>query len=223
MARHQAHSTRHKRWFFDPRALCHVPSAYSRGLTLIELLVVVAIMVIVTGVVLANNGRFGGKVLLQNLAYDVALTIREAQVYGISVQRFSTGTFARAYGVHFEENASASTQGQFFLFADVIGQNGLYDCPDPTSGPLTCELVDAYLMRPGYRIVDICVPKTQVRPCGNSELDISYQRPDPDAYIRALGPDGNTTLYESARLYILSPQGDTMSVIVEENGQIAVE
>lgn len=190
------------------------------GLSLIELLVVTGIMVMISGLVLANNNKFGGKVLLQNLAYDVALTIREAQVYGISVQRFSVSTFARAYGVHFQENA-AFTPGEFALFADVIGANGLYDCVDPaTADPLTCELVNAYQMRSGYRISDICVPKTQVQPCNHTSFDVTFQRPNPDAYIRV---DGGAALYESARIYVTSPQGDTQSVIVEENGQIAVE
>lgn len=192
--------------------------ARESGLTLVELIVVVAIMVIVSSLILANNTQFGGKVLLQNLAYDVALTIRQAQVYGISVQRFSTDTFARAYGVHFLQNAQG-VQGQFALFADVIGSNGLYDCTTP-GNPLTCELVNVYAMRTGYRISDICVPKTQVRPCNHTRLDVTYQRPDPDAYIRA---DGVSTLYESARLYLAAPQGYELSVIIEENGQIAVE
>lgn len=207
-----------------PHTLASVVSRSRRthesALTLIELLVVVAIMVIVSGVVLANNNQFGGKVLLQNLAYDVALTIRQAQVYGISVQRFSSDTFARAYGVHLQPNAQG-VQGEFALFADVIGANGLYDCADPANAnPLTCELVNAYDMRIGYRISDLCVPKTQSQPCGHARLDVTYQRPDPDAYIRV---DGISTLYESARIHLLSPQGYTLSVIIEENGQIAVE
>lgn len=177
-------------------------------------------MAIVSGLVLANNNRFGGNVQLQNLAYDVALTVRQAQVYGISVQRFTATTFARAYGVHFTQSGSNATS-EFALFADVIGQNGLYDCADPAhADPSTCELVKAYSIRTGYRIADMCVPKTQARPCGHTSLDVSYQRPDPDAFIRA---DGLSTLYQSARLYITSPQGNTLSVVIESSGQITVQ
>src|SRR3989344_8294101 len=77
----------------------------SAGFTLIELLVVTAIIVVVSGVVLANQNRFGGQVLLQNFAYDVALSIRQAQVYGLAVARAGSGgtaTFGTSYGIHFE-------------------------------------------------------------------------------------------------------------------------
>ena len=63
-----------------------------RGFTLIELLVVVAIIVVITGLILANSNKFGGQTMLQNLSYDIALSLREAQVYGISV-RSNSGAF----------------------------------------------------------------------------------------------------------------------------------
>src|SRR3989344_1409035 len=53
----------------------------TKGFTLIELLVVSAIVVMLATVILSSHGKFGGQVLLQNFAYDVALSIRQAQVY----------------------------------------------------------------------------------------------------------------------------------------------
>ncbi len=188
----------------------------AQGFTVIELLVVTGIMIVVTGLVFANNSAFGGKVLLQNLAYDAALTVRQAQVYGISVQRYGEDTFAQGYGVHFFRNENPGVQDEFLLFADVIDLNGLYDCPEA----LTCELVAENVIRAGYRISDICVPASQAQPCGHTALDITFRRPDPDAFIRA---DGQATLYESARVILTSPRGETQSVIVEQNGQIAVQ
>lgn len=187
-----------------------------RGFTLIELLVVTAIMILISGVVFANSNAFGGKVLLQNLAYDSALTVRQAQVYGISVQRFADDIFADGYGVRFTRNTNPTVQDQFVLFADVIDKNGLYDC----SSALACELVAANLLRSGYHIADICIPASQVEPCGHSTLDVTFRRPDPDAYIRA---DGLSTLYESARVIFISPRSETQSVVVEQNGQISVQ
>ena len=70
--------------------------------TLIELLVVIGIIVLVSAAMLANMNKFGGAALTQNLAYDIALSMREAQVYGIAVQnvRGSAG-FTPAYGMYF--------------------------------------------------------------------------------------------------------------------------
>lgn len=186
------------------------------GFTLIELLVVTGIMVVITGLVFANNNAFGGKVLLQNLAYDVALSVREAQVYGISVQRFSTDIFAEGYGIHFLRNTNPSSQDEFLLFADVIEVDGMYDCPESS----VCELVEANLIRSGYHVADICVPSTEAEPCGHASLDVTFRRPDPDAFIRA---DGQGLLYESARIVLQSPRGETQSVVIEQNGQIAVQ
>ena len=49
-----------------------------RGFTLIELIVVTGIIVVVSTLVLSSNARFGGAILLENLAYDVGLSVRKA-------------------------------------------------------------------------------------------------------------------------------------------------
>ena len=186
------------------------------GFTLVELLVVAAIMVIISGVIFANNLSYGGKVLLQNLAYDAALTVRQAQVYGISVQRFAADTYAEAYGVHFVRTANPAVQDHFLIFADVINIDGEYDCASSAA----CELVSANLIRSSYRMSDICAPATQVQPCGHASLDVTFRRPNPDAFIRV---NGQPTLYESARVYFSSPRGQVQSIVIEQSGQIAVE
>lgn len=188
----------------------------SRGFSLIELLVVMGIMVLISGIVFANNNAFGGRVLLQNLAYDAALTVRQAQVYGISVRRFSGDVFADGYGIHFRRNTNPTTQDEFTLFADVITPNGLYDC----ASALSCELVQTTIVRTGYHVYDICIPASQVEPCGNATLDVLFRRPDPDAYIRG---NGVATLEESARIIFRSPRGVSQSVVIEQNGQISVQ
>ncbi len=192
-----------------------------RGFTLIELAVVTGIIILITGVVLANSGRYGGIVLLQNLAYDVALSIRQAQVYGISVRRFN-GLYAPAYGMHFQK----SSPDQYILFADAMNpQNGLYDCPTP-GNENSCELVQSTKIQSGFLISDLCKKNGQVETCGLSLLDITFQRPEPDAYIRCEMSPGipcSPSLNESARIELVSPRGDKKSIIVEINGQIAVK
>lgn len=183
-------------------------------------MVVTAVMVVVTTMILADNNRFGGVVLLENLAYDVALSVREAQVYGISVQRFGGSNFDAGFGVHFD----ISSPQTYVVFGDGITPNGLYDCPQP--GTSDCELVQATTISNGYRIGDLCVtPPSGTETCGAAKVDVLFQRPEPDASI-SLGENScllNGGLCEGrARVILVSPRGDTMSVIVESNGQISV-
>ena len=191
-----------------------------KGFTLIELLVVTSIFIIVTGIVLASNSRFGGRVLLQNLAYDIALSIRQAQVYGISVRRFGTSTYSAGYAMHF----SSANPTQYVLFADAIIPNGLYDgCDDAAS----CELVESTEIARGYEITDLCSTAGAggAEVCGKEELDILFKRPEPDAYISANGVSGIANipaLQQRARIVVESPRGDHMSIVVEATGQIAI-
>jgi len=189
-----------------------------RGFTLIEMMVVVAIIVLITGIVLANNNRFGGEVLLQNLAYDMALSIREAQVYGISVQRFN-GTFGSAYGMHFQAD-SGTGPSTYVLFADALTPaDGLYECPSP--GTSDCELVDSTTISAGYEIQSLCAtPPTGSEVCDLPDLDVTFKRPEPDAYIRTTQYSG---LNQSARIILQSPKGDTKTIVIETNGQISVQ
>lgn len=190
------------------------------GFTLIELLVITGIIVVISTIVLANNNRFGGVVLLQNLAYNIALSIREAQVYGISVQRFQTGTFSAGYGVHF----SLSSPDTYVLFADAIQENGLYDCPQP--GTDNCELVQTTTISSGYSIRDICVsPVSGSEICGVDKIDVLFKRPEPDAWISSSGIScvlNNSSCAQAAHIQIVSPRSDVMNVYVEANGQISV-
>lgn len=175
----------------------------------------------VTSVVLANNSRFGGVVTLENLAYDVALSIRQAQVYGISVARFGTDTFSAGYGVGF--NLASPTS--YVLFADAVSENGMYDCSSP--GSATCELVQAATLSQGYRISELCyTPSVGAEQCGTAtRIDVLFQRPEPDAWISVEGvscTQSPASCASGARVVLASPRGDTVSVVIDVNGQISV-
>lgn len=185
-------------------------SGAQKGFTLIELMVTTGIMVIISAVVLANNSAFGGTVNLRNLAYDIALTIRQAQVYGVSVKRFGT-SFGAGYGVHF----AANDAGEFILFADAISSNGLYDTGEIVTPP------SPYTFAQGYQVVDLRAGAAGSSCSGTSvsNLDIVFVRPEPDARIRA---DGNGTLLDQGCVVLQSPRGDRIAVLVEATGQISV-
>lgn len=191
----------------------------SKGFTLIELLVVTGIIVVVSTIVLADNNRFGGRVQLENLAYDIALSIRQAQVYGISVARFGSSVFSAGYGVHLD----TSNFSTYVLFADVY--------PSPGDGLFEAsqgELVSSIDIPSGYKITKVCVPEgTDSASCTDvGSVDVAFQRPEPDAWISAGGVAciyGQGTCVDSTRIVVQSPRGDIMSVVIEANGQISVQ
>lgn len=188
------------------------------------MVVITAIIAVITGLILVSDSRFGGKILLENLAYDMALTIRQAQVYGISVQRFGT-SFSAGYGVHFDTTSFSN----YITFADASCVDGMYDtvnsqCP-------TNEIANTTQIERGFRISKLCAPAgsdsatcTSVNP-----LDILFRRPEPDACFSANGIsdlDSSSqckVTYPNARIVVVSPRGDVDSIVVENNGQITVQ
>lgn len=186
-----------------------------------------AILVLVSTILLFNGSKFGGSVLLENLTYQVALAVRQAQVYGIAVQRFGTNNFSSAYGMHF----SLSDRTHYIMFADAVSQNGYYDCPTPGS-TATCELVQTSVIKQNFRISDLCIKQHKSdlsETCGISNLDVVFIRPEPDAYITSnnnsailSGVPQVSNFNQRARIELQSPQGGKMSVVIEATGQIAV-
>lgn len=184
-----------------------------RGFTLIELLLVLSVMTILTAVFLLQQQRFDSSTLLRSLAYSIALSVRQAQVYGTSVREFD-GTFDTSYGLYF----NSSTPGSYVLFAD-INKNGSYD-------PAT-ENLKTFTLGSKFAISDICAVEGSARSCatggvnGGTQiqwLTIYFTRPNPDARFKT--EDGVD--YSSAYIQIIGKSGATRSVDVSLTGQITV-
>jgi len=193
------------------------------GFSLIELMVVAGIIVVISSVVLFNNTKYGGSVLLQNLAYSIALSVREAQIYGISVRGSGSSNFNAGYGMHF----AISDNNHYELFADK-DNNGLFTDASENVPP------SPYVIGRGYYIYKLCAP-AGTKPAVNSytctnatQIDLQFKRPEPDACISMSGQSALTNShctggYESARIILASPRGDLLSVVVDATGQISVQ
>jgi len=209
--------------------VARLTSSSRRGFTLIELLVTISIFAILTGVVLFNQAKFNSSILLTNLAYDTALTIRQAQTYGINIKEFNLGGGSKfvPYGVHFDITNPKS----FILFADTSylsdteSGDGLYN-DDDTAILSTCEnsrgCVSRYNITRGNYIYALCVDEETDLPdgdCSIQKLDIVFQRPNPDAHIRA---NNNVTELDNATIIIRGADGSERKVKVRSNGLIQI-
>ena len=193
------------------------------GFTLVELLVTISMFVIITGVILVNSNKFDSTVLLNNFTYDVALTIKQAQSYGVNVKESSSGSFNTAYGVYFD---LAQSKTNFVLFNDV-NDNKIYDglltaCPTDS-----VECIQKYSMTKGTGIKSICAGSDETD-CKNNpadQLSIMFKRPNLSALIYSkIGGNPLSTEKAYAKIILAAQNGTaTSTVVVTSVGQIYVK
>lgn len=182
-----------------------------RGFSLIELIVVVSIFTLISSIVLVNHTRFNGSILLGSLAYDIALSIREAQVFGVSVKQYGAG-FQLGYGIRFSDKTS------YELFVDT-NKNRLYDAED--------TIIRTYGIQNGFSVKQFCgITADNVSHCSTdtqnpiTHLAVVFLRPDPDAFMSSNEPN---VLYSRGTITITAPGGGTRAVSVASTGQISVQ
>jgi len=210
-----------------------------RGFTLVEMIVVLAIIVIITGIVLNSQNDFNRALTVTDTAYTVALTVREAQTFGLSSRTYSTASNA-AYGVDF----ASSTPKNYTLFADVYpiapGSSSAY-CPGHTAGsgnpdakPGNCtfdagqsETLQSFTFGRGFQITNICGHDTgnTFRCTSNGYLtgiDIVFLRPNTDSVVTGR-TSGTFVKLLDASIQITAPSGSgTRYVCVTQAGEISV-
>ena len=196
----------------------------NRGFTLVETLVVLGIFVIVTAIVLVGNNSFNNTILLTNFAYDVALTVARAQSYGVSVKQFGSGaeSFNVGYGVHCRlcgatADINESDDVSFVLFADA-NRNQYYEKPG--------EFLERYITRRGNKISHLYwLDSFGVPSALSGGVDISFERPDPDAGFVFFDCDSRVISHNAraVRVEVVSPAGITKNINIETTGQISVQ
>ncbi len=191
------------------------------GFTLIELLVSIAIFIIITSVAVWNNSQFNSTILLTDLGYEIALSVRQAQVYGITVKAPAScisssncpaslsGGFGSGYGIDFDMNSSTS----YILFED--GKTGA--APDHIYQP--SEQLENFAIGRGYSIARICVPGISSH---ISTLAVSFIRPEPEAFVSINGATASSN--QEADIFVTDPQSIAQrEIVIEPTGQISVK
>lgn len=186
----------------------------SSGFSILELIVVASIFVLITTITLVKHSSFNSSTVLGSLAYDIALSIRQAQVFGLAVREYKEGgfaTFDTGYGVHFD----SSDTKHYILFADTDRQ---FDYDGDS------EKDEVFTISRGNFISDFCATNSSnVEKCSSAGtidyLDIIFDRPDPEAIIKT----NLAETYGSARIFVSSSNGAERVIRVFSTGQISVE
>lgn len=204
-----------------------------RGFSLIELLVTATIITLIALVIFSGQSQFSSTVLLSSTAYDIALTIRDAQTYGLGT-RSQLGVANAGYGIDLKRGITNS----YVLFADSDPAPAAGLChPLPINGaaapnayPGNCiytandALVATYKLGSGMKISDFCV-YNGAWSCATShgltltQLDLVFSRPNGTAYIST-----NGTTYSAANtqacLTVTSPTNTSKYISINSVGQI---
>lgn len=205
---------------------------YNSGVTLIELLVVIFIFMVISSITIFSYGKFNSSLSLQNLADDIALSVRRAQGYAIGVRGYGN-SFNEGYGVHFTTADSTSgntgSKKSFVLFSN-LKNNDKYDyddisssCGAPTSDN---ECLEIFKITSYDKISEISV-------IGNEDhtadtLDIFFKRPKPEPTFCARN-NGDSNSYcnfginvSSVKITISNDKGVFKIITISNVGQISV-
>jgi len=205
------------------RGFTRTPKFWVSGFTLTELVVVMTIATVVMTSVVIQQSKWNDQLVVSTQAYEMALVIRQAQIYALGVRGDPTGIgdkFNIGYGVYFSsENADAFKR---YIFFKDINNNGMYDSGEQIqeeSKILTRDvIIDRFCGIKGTNS-DRCSPGI-----GNvAFLHIVFFRPEPKANIIMRNSGGGPALNVNppAKIFLKSPQGKYYYVQVEENGQIS--
>lgn len=172
------------------------------------------IATVIMSIVFYNQEKYSEAPTLENQAADIAITVRQASVYGLSVRAApDSNDFSAGYGLALDR-ANAS---DYIFFADK-NQNQYYD-----SG-WTCPSSSECLKKTGlsYGVDSLCyIPTSGSEVCDVDRVDVTFYRPDPEASFRF---DGQTIAgVKGARMRFRSPNGTIRSVVVYTTGHVSIQ
>ncbi len=189
------------------------------GFTLIEMLITMSIVTIISSVILFNYSSFNDKLALTSASQEMSLVIRKAENDAINVKEstVSAGTFSHSYAVYFDIN----NPSYYYLFVDK-DVDGRYDVGNGC-GSNNTECVEEIFMKNGVKITNIC-DSTTCPPTNATRLYIGFLRPSLDATIYFVdNANGYLSTVNTGKIMLVSPKGQTSTVVIEKTGQISIQ
>lgn len=194
----------------------------NHGFTLVEVLVSLSIVSLIMATVLFNYSTFNNNLTLTSSGQELAISIRQAQTYGLTVKEVTPGggQFNSAYGIYFDPTSEPSN---YYIFADIDGDKK-YDVGNGCRSGNT-ECIEKFDLRNNIKISAICdeiacPPESSVR-----KMNVTFLRPNPDAGIYFTNNGGQIKVGPSltGKIILISPHGKTLTVVVESTGQVLVQ
>ena len=205
-----------------------------QGFTLIEFIVVLVIFSIMSGTSLFNYIEYRNNIQTTNVAQDVALTIRQAQVYGISA---SDGFDSEDVFASNNDNTiniiddrsirgfAINTESQEIILFEDINRNFSYD-------PENDRVIDIRKIISENINISACLFSSEVSPTpgncseevtvntnGDTIVSIAFERPYPDAFIHF-----ENTQYSHVLIELKDNAGNNLRYIeVNPIGNISVK
>lgn len=191
----------------------------TKGFTLVEFIVIMSIFAIMVGVVLFNFAGFRSTVTMENLAHDIALSIRQIQVSSGATRSIDNPDNEIPRGIAFFKGSSG-WENRFVIFEDTTRDNSYLS--EESGGDL---LIDDISIQTKDFISDICFTNdlndsdcTQIN---DPQAVILFRRYSTEALFIS-----NTLGADQAGYWIIKIQsGDsdkTREVIVSRIGQVSV-
>jgi prepilin-type N-terminal cleavage/methylation domain-containing protein len=216
------------------------------GFSLVELIVVIVIFTTISSMVIFRQSKFSSDILITNLAYQMALEIRQTQTYGIGVRGIDNplliNRFKYGYGIHLGVDSlnrslvDSPPESSFILFADSYDSSNYPDGNDHVYGEAGVpaaddqgEHLETFKVPAGNKILDFCYGSGSNLHChddssgGPTTLDITFLRPEPNAHITIDGsPD--TEYAGPVDIILQSALGDKCKkIVILSTGQISVD
>jgi hypothetical protein len=184
-------------------------------------------MVIVMSIVFTNQNAFNKTYTLTNTAYDLALTLRGTETFGLGSRAVGT-TVNAGYGLHFV----SGTQNSIIFFADTSPAASC-STPDCKSGDYVYTsgsdaVVQTYTLGNSITIKDFCTYNGNWTctyahngySAGDTSMDIVFARPNPNPFISVNGVYSSSFPVTMACITLSSTEGTMRYVSVSSSGEI---
>lgn len=200
----------------------------AKGFTIIELLVALAIMTFLMAVVSFNYGSSNDKLSIAAAGQELAVALRQTQVYGLAVRESGIGSTVFDYGYGIYLSIDPAQNDKYIIFVDK-NFNNAYDAGSGCgSGYANTECVESVPLRNNIKITAIELCDDAAGTCGPGSpfhtpdaLQITFKRPSTDSSIVFYQNGGAVTgTAVNGNITLTSPKGRIYTVTIYRTGQI---